>query len=254
MKVYIDVLLFVNFFFDFFLLLGVKTILKRKTTIIRIILASFIGEISIIALFLPLSTISLLLVKILISFILIISAFKYQDIVYFKKNLLYFYLLSIILGGVVYFLKLTFITKEDLLLNLIILLVIAPYLFYSYLKENKNYKINYTLRHKLDIYLNNKKYTYIAYLDTGNKLEDPYKKRPIILVYDDNLNFSYENSILVPYKTLDNEGLIKCQKVEKAIVDDSITLKDILIGKSTKKFNIEGIDVILPNIIKEELK
>ncbi len=254
MKVYIDVLLLVNFFFDFLLLLGVKVILKRKTSIIKIILASLIGELTCITLFLPLSNISLILVKLLLSIIIIITAFGYKSSEYFKKNFLYFYLLSIILGGLVYFLKVTFITAQDMLYNLVILLIIAPYLLCNYFKEVKNYKSNYTLRHELEIYLDGKLYNYTAYLDTGNKLKDPYKKRPILLVYDDKLNFSYEDSILVPYKTIDNEGVIKCHKVDKVIVDKKVELSNILIGKSYKKFNIEGIDVILPNIIKEELE
>lgn len=254
MKVYIDVVVALNFFFDFLLLVGVKKILKRKTSKIRLILGSLIGELSCIALFLPLSTISLILVKLLTSTLMIMTSFKYLDFSYFKKNILYFYLLSIILGGIVYFLKLSFKTSTtDLLANLIILIIIAPYLLYQYLKEQKKYKSNYSLRHEIEIYLNKKKYSYTAYLDTGNKLEDPYKKRPIILVYDQNLNFTYENSILVPYKTLENEGLLKCQKVDKVIIDKKIQLTNILVGKSQTKFNIEGIDVILPNTIKEEL-
>lgn len=253
MKVYIDVLLLVNFFFDFLLLLSVKIILKRKTSIIRIILASLIGEFTCITLFLPLSNISLMLIKLLLSIVIIITAFGYKSSEYFKKNFLYFYLFSIILGGLVYFLKITFITTKDMLYNLVILLVIAPYLLCNYLKEVKSYKSNYTLRHDLEIYLDGKLYNYTAYLDTGNKLKDPYKKRPILLVYDEKLKFSYEDSILVPYKTIDNEGVIKCHKVDKVIVDKRVELTNILIGKSYKKFNIEGIDVILPNIIKEEL-
>ena len=232
MKVYIDVLLLVNFFFDFLLLLGVKIILKRKTSIIRVVIASLIGEATCITLFLPLSNISLILVKLLLSVIIVAVAFKYKSSDYFKKNFLYFYLFSIVLGGVVY--------------NLIILLIIAPYLFYNYLKDIKSYKVNYTLRHDLEIYLDGKLYNYTAYLDTGNKLKDPYKKRPILLVYDEKLKFSYEDSILVPYKTIDNEGIIKCHKVDKVIVDKKVELSNILIGKSYKKFNIEGIDVILP--------
>ncbi len=254
MKVYIDVVFTLNFFFDLLLLLGVKKILKRKTSTIRLILGSIIGELSCIALFLPLSTISLILVKLLASTLMVMTSFRYLDFSYFKKNMIYFYLLSIILGGIIYCLKLSLKTSStDLLTNLIILVLIAPYLLYKYLKEQRVFKTNYDLRHEIEIYLNKKKYHYTAYLDTGNKLEDPYKKRPIILVYDKNLNFTYENSILVPYKTLENEGLLKCQKVDKVIIDQKIELTNILVGKSQKKFNIEGIQVILPNMIKEEL-
>lgn len=252
MKVYIDVLLLVNFFFDFFLLLGVKLLLKRKTSFVRLVLAALFGEVTCIFLFLPLSSISLLLSKLLVSIFIIILAFQYRELEYFKKNIFYFYLLSILLGGFIYFFKITFISEKDIFCNLIILFIIAPYLLYSYIKDNKDYRSSYTLRHSLDIYLEGKKYTYTAYLDTGNKLVDFYKKRPILLVYDEDLDFCYEDSILVPYKTLDDEGIIKCRKPDKVLLDKREISFDVLIGKSKEKFNIEGIDVILPNIIKEE--
>ncbi len=253
LKIYIDVLLLVNFLFDFILLLTTKHLLKRKTKTSRLFLATIIGEISIIIIFLPLSSISILLLKLLISILMTITAFGYKEYLYFKKNILTFYMLSIILGGIVYFLKISLVSKKDIITNILILLIISPYILYKYFKDQVNFKLSYSLRHDITIYLNKKIYKYVAYLDTGNKLEDPYKKRPIILVNDDKLNFSYENSILVPYKTLDSEGIIKCQKVEKVIIDQKIELTNILIGQSKKKFNIEGIDVILPNIIKEEL-
>lgn len=255
MKVYVDVLFFINFFFDFFLLSGTAYLLKRKVKIRNLFLGALVGEISCLILFLPLSTISLLLVKLLTSIFMILTSFGYRDYFYFKKNILYFYLLSILLGGVIYFLKLSLNTPTtDIVTNLLVLIIISPYLLYKYLKEEKNYHSDYSLRHTIEIYLQQKKYTYTAYLDTGNCLEDPYKKRPIILVYDNALEFTYEKSILVPYKTVEYEGVLKCQKPDKVVIDHQIEVKNILIGQSKKRFNIEGIDVILPNIIKEEIK
>lgn len=253
MKVYIDVLFLVNFLFDFLLLMGVKILLRRKSSIMRLFIASLIGEVSCLSLFLPLSTISLLLVKLLTSIMMVVVAFRYRDSFFFEKNLGVFYLLSIILGGVVYLVKLSFNAGEELIWNFFILLFISPYIFYRYLRYEKNYKMDYSLRHTIEIYFDSKKYCYEAYLDTGNQLEDPYKKRPIILVYDNTLNFTFENSILVPYKTIDNDGVLKCRKASKVILDKRIELTNILIGQSNKRIDIEGIDVILPNIIKEEL-
>lgn len=260
-KIYIDVILFLNFSFDFILLFLVSYILKRRSKIYRIILGALAGSMSIFFLFLPLSTISLFLLKLLTSIIMILITFGYKDIKYFKKNFLYLYTISIMLGGILYFLDVTFSYKNTglvffnngLSINFIILLIISPILLYFYLKEQKEYKKNYTLIHKVEINLDNKKYIYTAYLDTGNKLEDPYKKRAILLIYDKNLNFNYEDSILVPYKTLDGNGVIKCHKIDSLKIDDKEVSNNILVGKSKDKFNIEGVDCILPNKIKEEL-
>ena len=86
-----------------------------------------------------------------------------------------------------------------------------------------------------------------AFLDTGNKLKDQYKKRPIILVNTDKLNFSYEKCILVPYTTVNGEGVIKCLKVDKIIIDKNIVINKPLVGLVKEKFGIEGINMILNN-------
>ena len=253
MKIYIDLVFLLNFFFDFSLLFLVSYILKRHIKIYRIFLGSIVGSISIFFLFLPLSTISLFLLKIITSILITITTFGYKNEKYFKKNFLYLYIISIILGGVLYFLNMTFsYNNNELSINFIILIISSPIITYLYLKEQRNYKNIYTLIHKIEFNLDGINHIYNAYLDTGNKLSDPYLKRPIILIYDKHISFKYEESILVPYKTLEHEGVIKCKKVKEFKIDDKYIKKDILIGLSKDSFNIEGIECIMPNKLKEE--
>lgn len=260
LKVYIDIIFMLNFSLDFILLLLVSYILKRRKSIIRIILGSLFGSLTTFLLFFKISSISLFFLKILISIFMILITFGYKDINYFKKNFLYLYIISILLGGILYFLEITFsyknngltFFKDNLSINFITLIIVGPILTYLYLKEMRNYKNEYSLIHKLEVEIDKKTYTYSAFLDTGNKLKDPYKKRPIILIYDKKLKLDYENSILVPYKTLDNEGVVKCKKVNNIKIDDKKINMNILIGLSKDKFGIEGVDCIMPNVIKEE--
>ena len=51
MTVYIDVLVVVNFLFDFFLLLTINVALKRFSLIRRLVLASLFGEVTLLSLF-----------------------------------------------------------------------------------------------------------------------------------------------------------------------------------------------------------
>ena len=260
LKIYLDIVFLINFFFDFILLFLVSYILKRNKNIFRISLGALFGSLSIFLLFLNISSITLFLFKILISIGMITISFGYKEFNYFKKNFLYLYVISIMLGGMLYFLEITFSYKNKgilffnngLEINFIVLIILSPILIYLYLKEEKNYKNTYSLIHKVEIVFDNKKYTYNGYLDTGNKLKDPYKKRPIILIYDKKISFEYEDSILVPYKTLENEGIVKCKKIEAIKIDNKKINTKVLIGISNKKFNIEGVNCILPNIIKEE--
>ena len=103
MKVYLDLVMFVNFFLDFLLLLSVSIILKRNANIKRVIFASFIGGLSILALFFKISNFQLFILKFIISLLMVIIAFNYKDFKYTFFNLLYLYITSIFLGGFLYF-------------------------------------------------------------------------------------------------------------------------------------------------------
>lgn len=257
MKIYLDLVFIINVFFDFIILFGVKYLLKKRTKLIRLIMGSLVGGASIFFLFIPLNTISLFLLKIIISIIMVAVTFGDKN---FLKTYLYFYTLSIFLGGVMYFLNDTFSYKNKgliffsngLSINFIVMMIISPIIIYLYVKDKKEHKENISNYYHVDIYINNKKYTLTGYLDTGNTLIDPYKKRPVIITNNDNIVFSLEKSILVPYETIGETGIIKCIKPDKVVIE-SKEFTNCLIGKSTNEFKLNDSDCILPNKFKESL-
>ena len=87
MKVYLDLVMILNFFIDFILLLSVKIILKRNIKLNRIIYGSFIGGLSILLLFFNINSFILFIAKVLISIIMIIISFGYRNIKYTLINL-----------------------------------------------------------------------------------------------------------------------------------------------------------------------
>ena len=90
----------------------------------------------------------------------------------------------------------------------------------------------------------------MGYIDTGNQLKDYLKGRSVILLYTKD-KFKVNKYIYVPFKTLNNSGIIKCFSVDKVLIGKK-EYKDVLIGLSKEKFHIEGIDCILPNKFKED--
>lgn len=259
MKIYVDLLFLINIFFDFILLLTVSIILKRHIKIYRIILGSLVGGVSIFFLFLDINAILLFILKIFIAIFMILVTFKYKDIKYFIKNISYLYLVSIILGGALYLFNIEFSYKNNGLIfynngmsiNIIILLIISPIILYLYIKEMKEYKNNYNKYYKIKITFNNNKTIELnAFLDTGNNLIDPYKKRPIILV-EYNVVKKYiinEKYLIVPFNTIKEKSLLECIKV-KNININSKEYKNILIGLIKEKIYIDGIECILNNNI-----
>ena len=64
MTVYIDGLLFLNFYLDFLLLLTVVVALKRNVKVFRIILGAFVGSLTILVLFFKIGSLELFFIKI----------------------------------------------------------------------------------------------------------------------------------------------------------------------------------------------
>lgn len=255
MKVYLDLIFFLNIGLDFLLLFSLNTLLKRNTSIKRIILGSIVGGLSIFFLFLPSSSNVLFLLKLLISIIMILVTFSFRNIKTFLYNLFYLYLLSILLGGFLYFFKVELSYKNNGLLfsyhdsyfPFILLLFISPFFIYFYLKEQKKYKNTYSKIYEVDLYWNNSKYYFTAFLDTGNRLKDPYKKRPVILVFTDKITPPLEKTFLVPYHTASHHDLLKCTVVDKIIINKQEEITKPVIGFVQEDFDLEGVNMILNN-------
>ena len=254
MKVYVDLLFLINIFFDFVLLLSVSLILRRNTKKYRLILGSLVGGLSIIFLFFKISSVIFFFIKIFIAILMCIVSFGYKDFRYMLKNILYLYLVSIVLGGALYLLNIEFSYKNKGIIfyhngigiNIFVIMFITPILMYFYVKEMKDLKNNYSKYYDVDIYFKDKKVSIIGFLDTGNNLVDPYKKRPIVIVYEGIISkYISDKFLLVPYSGI-NSGILKCVKVTKIVVS-GIEFKNILVGLSSKKIYIDGVDCILNN-------
>ena len=251
MKVYLDLIFITNFIFDFVILLTISLILKRNTKIYRLILGSLSGSLALGILFIRMNQIELFLYKFIISIFMIIISFGYRNIKYFIKNIYYMYLISMIIGGFLTFINNSLsISNEGILfinskikLNIFISIVLSIILLISYIKQIKVLKTNYNKYYKIHIYFNNKKIDTNAFLDTGNKLIDPYKKWPIILV-NENIIDEKSRYIYVPYNTVSGRGLLKCIKVDKIYIEDIGYRKKFLVG-ITDNINIDGVDCIL---------
>ena len=256
MKIYVDLVLLLNFFFDFILLFGVAMILRRQTTLKRLLLGAFVGSITIFSMFISISSFLLFLIKIFISIFMVLITFGYHDLKYSFRNLFYLYTSSIILGGFLYFLNVQFSYKNDglvfyfhgLSVNLIALIVLSPVIIYAYVRQGLLLKNQYSNYYNADIYLKSGSIIPVtAFMDTGNHLEDPYKRRPILLLNNNLLSVDYEKDsvLLVPYDTLNHHGLLRCIVPDKIFIQGVGFRSNFLIGLSNEKIRMEGIDCII---------
>ena len=261
MKIYIDLIILLNFFIDFMILLTVSIILKRCAKVRRIILSSLFGSLTILTLFIDMNNLELFGLKIITSIIMILICFGFKNINYFLKNLLYFYTTSIMLGGFLYLIKneislynkgLVFI-DTGLELNCWFIVIFAPIILYIYIKQIKELKIVNSFRKKVDVYINDKIIDLNGYVDSGNTLIEPYGNKCVIIVKNKKIEkeVKLNNYLLVPYKALNHSGVIKCIIPQKVYIEGIGIKENVVIGISEEKIKIDGVDCLLNILLME---
>lgn len=231
MKVYVDILIILNFIYDFMILLSLSILLKKHVSLKNIFIGSIIGLSTIISIFIPLSKLSLLLLKIITSITMIVFTFGPQKIL---ENLFYFYLLTIIIGGSQY------LVSDDKI-NLLLMLIFTPIILYLYIYSLKQYKLNIVKYHSVIIIDKDNVYNLRGYMDTGNNLVCPITNKPIILL-SSKISLIGNNIFYVPYTVLNNKSILKCISCNKVLIDSKEV--NCLIGLATNEF-ASGVDVIL---------
>lgn len=257
MKIYLDLIMILNFFFDFLLLVSVSVLLKRRAKVTRIIYASFIGGISILFLFINISSLELFFFKFIISIFMILIAFGYKNIKYTLMNTLYLYVVSVFLGGGLYLLNIQFSYKQvgivfynnGLSINIIVMILLTPIIIYIYIKQGKRLRNNYSNYYDVRIYFNDDYIDAIGYLDTGNNLVDPITSKPVILMDKRKMLFDIKEFMLIPYYTVSGRDMMKCLKIDMVVINKK-EYKNVLLG-IIDDINLDGVDVILNNKMEE---
>ena len=245
MIIYIDLLILLNFIYDLLILNVIAIILKRNTNKKRLLLSSLFGEISIIMLILKLDYITLSIFKVILALIINVISFRYKNLKYTIINLSYFYMISIILGGFIYYCYLNNI-------NYIITMLIIPILLTIYIIQYNN-KIKYNNYYNVVININDKhKINAVGYLDTGNNIIDPISTKPIIVINKELIDFNIKYYQIIPIQVLNNTVLLKCIKIKNININNKI-IKDVMLGISESKIRIDGVDCLLNNKLRKEL-
>lgn len=253
----------INFIFDLILLMSVNYILRRNVKTYKIILGSLFGSLTLLLLFIDFNYISLIVFKLVVSVLMNIIVFGYKDIKYTFKNIFYFYLVSMLLGGGIQFLDNQFsysnnglvFTNNGLPISYGIVIILSIVIYYKYIKCFKELKNNYSNYYLCRIFFDKEQSIEVsAFLDTGNKLKDPYSNKSIVLIDKEKVkDLKIENPLYVPYNSLNNHGLLTCYKGLKIEIDGK-SFNSFLVGISDEHFYMDGIDCIINNKVMEGLR
>lgn len=244
MVIYWDLVMLINFVFDFTLLLTVDCLLKRKSSKWRITLGSLVGEASMITLFIRFDRIEIFLFKVILNLAMVVVAFSFKDLKYTFYNAIYLYLIGIILGGFEFYLYNEFMVGGAFGIKYMIILALSPVVLYVYYKLSLRCKRDYSHRHSLKIVYEGGVFEGTGFLDSGNKLVSPISGKPIILVEKEYILYHKLKLVPVPYNALNHHGLLYCFNPDELLVDGN-EYKGVLVGLSEVKFNIDGCNALL---------
>lgn len=256
---YIDLIWILNWYLDFFLLYMTGLILKLNLNMKRIIIASLLGSLSTILVFFKVSNIFLVILKIFLAFVMCLVSFGYKNLKFLLNNFIYFYMISIILGGFIYYLNLSFketklgiyLINKKININIIVLLL-SPFILFIYKKYLNKLKVKNKLIYNISIKFSEDVYNLRAYLDTGNKLVDPITGKPVILVAKNIINTQNRNFFYVPFNSIGGHNLLKCLKPNYILINNK-KYNNYLVAIYDKKFEFDGVECILNNKLMEEM-
>ena len=244
MVIYLDLIFLINFIFDTSLLFTVDVLLKRKAKMWRMFLGALMGEASMLTLFIKLDNVALFSFKIILNLAMVLVSFSYKEIRYTFYNAIYLYLVGMILGGFEYYLYNEFQVGGGLGIKYLIILVLSPIVLIAYYKLSKKFKNDYNNRHALKIIYEDYVFEGTGYLDSGNRLVNPINGKIIVLVEKEYIQYHKLKLMPVPYNALNHHGLLYCFSPKELYVDGR-EYKDIMIGLSDVRFNIEGCNALL---------
>lgn len=265
MTIYLDIIFVENILMNFIILFTTLIIIKVKIKKqqIRLLISSIIGSIYAIIVYLNILKIySSILVKIILSIVMIYIAFNPKNVKQLFKEVLTFYLISFAFGGCTFAL-IYFIKPENVKINngvfvgiypikvTLIAGIIAFFIIEIVFRINKNKLNSKNIITTIKIYIDNKKITTKALLDSGNMLEEPISKMPVIILERDIIYKIISKDLLENIKkilggeknadTLEEKEIIK--KVRMVPFMSIGKENGMLLGIRANKVEVENEDV-----------
>ncbi|MCM1115544.1 MAG: sigma-E processing peptidase SpoIIGA [Clostridium sp.] len=246
MVIYVDVLFVLNFFISYLLLLLTKQLTKTTARTYRMLIAAFVGGVYALVILAPkLHFLVTVFGKLLVSAFMVLLAFGFSRLAVYLKALAFFYFSNILFLGIVLAFWL-FFKPDGIVINndvvyfdipaiVLLLSALTAYIISILVIRIYNRTISKKEIYSLTIYKNGQAYHLFAFLDSGNKLKEPFSNYPVIIA--DSSKIAFEAERIIPYNTVGGEGMLKAFKPDKIIVSN---------GKSS--FESERVYVALSTV------
>lgn len=242
--VYIDVLLCVNMFIDYCLLLSVQKFLHIKKKNYRLIVAAFTSSLFSLFIFLPrISFLTDTLIKISSACLIIFICFGRCKIKIFFLRVLLFLTSSILFSGIFTLIHLTLKPKGLIIKNnavyfdispiMLIALTLISYCIVRLLTRFLSNKTNQRDTYKLKLEHGSNTVCFLGKIDTCCNVCEPFSSAPVILVEKEllhDIKTDEKKMRIIPFSTLSGNGIIKGFKCDRLYINDVYFEKEVYIG------------------------
>jgi stage II sporulation protein GA (sporulation sigma-E factor processing peptidase) len=224
--VYVDVLVAVNLFIDYFLLLLVTKFLHITVRRSRLILGALVGAAgSLVILLPPLPPAADFLVKLCIALPVTLVAFGFHGVRAFAQRVLSFFLLSFALAGILvvmwYFLAPNGLFVKNSVIYFDVpplLLIVLTLLSYFVIRLVQRVTGRGPLQHtvcRIKLKLGGRECTLQARVDTGCALKEPFSGLPVVVAEQSALPpLPDAPPRMIPFVSVGGEGLLRAWKAE----------------------------------------
>lgn len=278
--IYVDVLICVNFFVNYFILLCVKKFLSLNTKNSRLIICAGVTSLFSLLIFLPpLASIFSFLLKVLCSVVTVFITFGYKNRRSFIRQLAVFLLTNIGFCGIILLIsgisinKISVVNNDWIYINMspvvFIILTLICYLIFRFIQIVTKHKTEKDIIHKIKVKKSGCFWEFFGKTDTGCSLYEPFSGSPVIIadpevfqkkqssaafITGEKNNFEDENKKenspafrVIPFETLLGEGFLKAFKADEVYIDGKKSDKEIYIAISEGKIKDKDTAMALLN-------
>ena len=231
--VYVDVLLGLNLFINYFLLLSVAKFLRISVRRLRLLAGAAIGAAYSLVILVPMPNILALLCRLAASAVIVLAAFPVRTPKLLLRTVTAFYLVSFAFAG--FLLVFWYLTSAQgiLIRNSVVYFDISPLVFLAatvlaygavrFLQRLTGREAPRALLCRVTATRGEASVTFSARVDTGNSLTEPFSGAPVIVAdaaaIAPLIPREEEGCRLVPFHTVSGSGLLRAFRPDDLVIE-----------------------------------
>lgn len=276
MVVYVDVLIVINLFVNYALLLCSSFILKGKTKNLRLLAGAMLGSLYGLVIFLPEIPVYIeLSMRVAITFLIVIVAFGFKNLRRFLRCFFTFLAVTVAFGGIMFALWVTVApigmiynngtVYFDIDISVLAISTIACFTLVSIVSKIISRRAPTQMMYNLTICNSGKSISGIALCDTGNSLTENFSGYPVIIgeyntllsvlpksvtdyYANPSMNNNVENLRIIVCKTVSDVSLLPAfrpEKVEITSLSKNVKTDEVYVAVTQNRIGGGEFDFIL---------